>query len=447
MLKGQIGDVIETLAPFEKWTDGVRVYYKFKPTKSGQIPRVYHDGQNGTWNINDIQIEEGRYPTDYDYLDIESELNNPSNYLWQKTVGPKGEKGDPGKDGIAGKDGVGIKSTNITYGLSTSDTVQPTSWLSQVPTLVKGQYLWTRTIWTYTDNKTETGYTKTYIAKDGNNGTDGIAGKDGVGIKTTTITYASNSSGTVPPTTGWGSNVPVVQPGNFLWTKTVWSYTDDTTETGFSVSQIGKTSYIHTAYANKDSSGNFIDFSFSDNQRDYKGTYVDFLESSSNDPNKYVWDISPWKLEREKTSQIDFNNVLEIIKTESQKLAAVATDLNITKNSALITHTDEIMTTITKLVGNADNVDQQVKMLEEVVKQVNTYFEFSDKMKIGKSDSKIRIEIDNQTMEFKDGETVMAWLSGNVFNAQSIVVKQGIAWPTHEAKSENGLLVFRYIGG
>ncbi|HFU4459609.1 TPA: phage tail spike protein [Streptococcus suis] len=127
------------------------------------------------------------------------------------TPGPKGEKGDPGqrgadglpgRDGIAGRDGVGIRSTVVTYGISSSDSVQPSTWSSNVPTLVKGQYMWTRTVWTYTDNHTETGYQKTYISRDGNNGRDGIAGKDGVGIRSTTITYAASSSGTTAPSSG-----------------------------------------------------------------------------------------------------------------------------------------------------------------------------------------------------------------------------------------------------
>lgn len=156
-------------------------------------------------------------------------------------TGPQGPKGDKGNDGLPGKDGVGLKSTVVTYGLSTSETTQPTSWTAQVPTLMKGKYLWTKTVWTYTDNTSETGYQKTYIAKDGNDGNDGIAGKDGVGIKSTTITYASSTSGTTKPTNGWSSAIPSVSAGNFLWTKTVWTYTDNTSETGYSVAQMGKT--------------------------------------------------------------------------------------------------------------------------------------------------------------------------------------------------------------
>lgn len=194
-------------------------------------------------------------------------------YLWSKTMlsdnsivygiakqGATGPQGPRGADGIAGKDGVGISSTAIAYGLSANETTQPATWTANPPTLVKGQYLWTKTVWTYTDAKTETGYVKTYIAKDGNTGADGIPGKDGVGISSTTITYQGSTSGTATPTGTWVANPPSVPAGQFLWTKTVWTYTDGNSETGYSVSKMGDTGskgsdgityYPHTAYANK----------------------------------------------------------------------------------------------------------------------------------------------------------------------------------------------------
>ena len=141
-----------------------------------------------------------------------------------------------------GNDGVGIKTTVITYAISISGTIAPTTgWTSSVPSLVKGLYLWTKTVWTYTDNSSETGYSVTYISKDGNNGNDGIAGKDGNGIKTTTITYVGSTSGTTVPTSGWASTIPTVAAGSYLWTKTVWTYTDNTSETGYSVAKMGNT--------------------------------------------------------------------------------------------------------------------------------------------------------------------------------------------------------------
>ncbi len=182
-------------------------------------------------------------------------------YIWKRTIRHFSDGatttdweysgiGGKGADGIAGKDGVGVKSHLVTYGLSASETTQPTSWSTQVPTLTKGNYLWTKTTWTYTDNTTETGYQKTYIAKDGNNGKDGIAGKDGVGIKTTAFFYVASTSGTTKPTTGWSTTIPNVPPGNYLWVKTVWTYTDNTSESGYSVAKMGESQYTHFAYCN-----------------------------------------------------------------------------------------------------------------------------------------------------------------------------------------------------
>lgn len=260
-------------------------------------------------------------------------------YLWTRTVwlytngmsetsysvsmmgerGPQGPKGDQGNDGVAGKDGVGVRSTVITYGLSSSDTTQPTSWSAQVPTLTKGKYLWTKTVWSYTDSTSETSYQKTYIARDGNDGTDGLPGKDGVGIRSTTITYAVSESGTTKPVGGWSTTVPAVPSGQYLWTRTVWTYTDDTSETGYSVAKMGErgpqgpqglqgiqgpkgdqgiagrpgadglTSYTHIAYAN--SADGTKDFSVSDSNRIYIGVYVDFNATDSTSPGSYQWSL------------------------------------------------------------------------------------------------------------------------------------------------------------
>ena len=152
--------------------------------------------------------------------------------------------GNTGKDGIAGKDGVGIKSTDITYAVSSSGTTAPSSgWAANPPTATAGQFMWTRTVWTYTDNTTETGYSVGKIGEKGATGAtgkDGVAGKDGVGIASTTINYAQSTSGTTAPTSGWSTNVPTLVKGQYLWTRTVWTYSDSTNETGYTVSYNAK---------------------------------------------------------------------------------------------------------------------------------------------------------------------------------------------------------------
>lgn len=269
----------------------------------------------GGWSTQVPTVPQGHYlwtRTTWRYTDKTTETG----YSVSRN-GQDGTKGDPGRDGVPGKNGLGLKNTSVMYGISMNDTVQPGSWTSQVPALIKGQYLWTRTIWTYTDNTNETGYQKTYIPRDGNNGRDGIAGKDGVGIKSTTITYAGSTSGTVPPTTNWTSNIPNVQPGFFLWTKTVWTYTDNTSETGYSISKIGETGprglqglqgpqglqgipgatgrdgrsqYTHIAFSD---SPNGEGFSHTDQGRAYIGQYQDFNPEHSKDPAAYRW--TKWK--------------------------------------------------------------------------------------------------------------------------------------------------------
>ena len=306
--------------------------------------------------------------------------------------GPQGPKGDRGNDGIAGKDGVGLKSTTITYGLSDSDSTQPTNWTSQPQTLIKGKYLWTKTVWTYTDSSSETGYQKTYIAKDGNDGNDGLPGKDGVGLVDTTIEYLKHTDGQIAPNpkyyssfnwkgltlsqhlehdwvndltfiksgkpvkytdlkvgelvidrTGeifpikeifgtegdssnpgyinlkpsigkWSKDIPTVNPGEYLWTRTTWFYSDGTSEQGFSVAKMGeqgpqgpqgpkgdqgipgpkgadgRTQYTHIAYADTISGSGF---SQTDVNKPYIGMYQDFNAIDSQNPQDYRW--SKWK--------------------------------------------------------------------------------------------------------------------------------------------------------
>lgn len=331
-------------------------YTHNRPTGDYNIRVNGYKADNSTW-VKNIVFEDGTWSPDIPTV-------NPGEYLWTRTtwfysdgtneqgfsvakMGEQGPKGDRGNDGIPGKNGIGIRNTSVLYGLSVSETVPPTAWYQNPPALVKGQWFWTKTVWTYTDNTTETGYQKTYVARDGNDGNNGIAGKDGVGIRSTMITYAQGTSGTVAPTTGWASQVPNVPAGQYLWTKTVWTYTDNTNETGYSVSKIGgqgpqgvkgetgakgdrgekgdrglqgpqglagpagpqglqgpkgdqgipgikgadgKTQYTHIAYADTVSGGGF---SQTDTNKAFVGMYQDFNATDSRNPQDYRW--SKWK--------------------------------------------------------------------------------------------------------------------------------------------------------
>lgn len=140
----------------------------------------------------------------------------------------------PHPDDLVGADGKGIKSTAVTYQASTSGTVIPTgTWQTSIPTVSAGQYLWTRTVITYTDDSKSTSYSVGRMGTNGINGTNGSAGR---GIKSTAITYQAGSSGTTAPTGTWQTTVPATSASSpYLWTRTIITYTDDTTSTSYAV--------------------------------------------------------------------------------------------------------------------------------------------------------------------------------------------------------------------
>ena len=142
-------------------------------------------------------------------------------------------------DGAAGKpgtDGKGISSTAVTYQASTNGTTVPTgTWENTIPSVSANQYLWTRTIITYTDGTTSTSYS---IGKMGATGATGVAGK---GIKSTAVTYQASTSGTTVPTGTWGTTIPSVSANQYLWTRTIITYTDNTTSTSYSIGKMGAT--------------------------------------------------------------------------------------------------------------------------------------------------------------------------------------------------------------
>ena len=147
--------------------------------------------------------------------------------------------GATGQTGAAGK---GIKSTAITYQAGTSGTTAPTgTWEASIPAVSASQYLWTRTITTYTDNTTSTQYSVGMMGATGAKGDKGDTGATGKGIKSTAITYQAGTSGTTTPTGTWQSTIPAVAASHYLWTKTVTTYTDNTTSTQYSVGMMGAT--------------------------------------------------------------------------------------------------------------------------------------------------------------------------------------------------------------
>ena len=146
-----------------------------------------------------------------------------------------GSTGPKGTDGTS----VTVSSQRITYQASSSGTTVPTgTWATRIPTVSAGQYLWTKTTVTYSDGKSTTAYS---VARQGVNGTDGKNGTNGtsVTVSSQAVTYQKSTNGTTPPSGTWSSSIPTTSAGEYLWTRTVVTYSDGKSVTSYSVARHG----------------------------------------------------------------------------------------------------------------------------------------------------------------------------------------------------------------
>lgn len=156
----------------------------------------------------------------------------------------KNKQGAAGPAGSNGTDGKGIVSSATTYQAGTSGTTPPTgTWSTSIPSVSENQYLWTKIVLTYSDNTNSTAYSVGKMGakgETGSTGSTGATGATGNGIKSTTINFASSTSGTTAPSSGWTTSIPTVAAGSFLWTRTVLTFTDNTTNTSYTVAKQGE---------------------------------------------------------------------------------------------------------------------------------------------------------------------------------------------------------------
>ena len=138
-------------------------------------------------------------------------------------------KGATGSNGTS----VTVSSTSVTYQASSNGTTPPTGqWVTAIPSVPTGQYLWTKTVVSYSDGKSTTSYS---VSRNGTNGSNGTS----VTVSSTAVTYQVGTSGTTQPTGSWMTTIPSVPAGQYLWTKTVVTYSDGKSTTSYSVSRNG----------------------------------------------------------------------------------------------------------------------------------------------------------------------------------------------------------------
>lgn len=188
----------------------------------------------------------------------------------------RGEKGESG-------DTPYVTKTVVDYAI-TSSVSEAKKWSSTAPDASaasnKGKFLWTRTTYTWSNNKTTENITYTYIGKDG---------KDGTSV---TIKGSKGSTSELPTSGNTLGDGYII--GGYLWVYTGTSKTDSTHARGFE--NVGKIQgepgtpatqyYTHIAWKKADGT-----FATNPNGGDYVyiGVLVDTNRTDSTDPSKYEW--------------------------------------------------------------------------------------------------------------------------------------------------------------
>lgn len=220
---------------------------------------------------------------------------------------------------IRGEDGtsVYIVSTEVVYIPSDSGTTPPTAnsmatndgkiivdhngnelatnkWLTTVPNVIEGSYLWTRTTVNYSDGNSTVTYSVSRQGIDGTDGIDGINGRDGrdgssnyVHIKYSAYPNPTDSQISEVPSDYIGIcvNDVIKDPdtaNSYTWSKFVGKDGEDGIP--------GKNCYVHFAYAmSADGKEGFSKSEFTG--ATYIGVYSDNVQADSGNYKDYAWSL------------------------------------------------------------------------------------------------------------------------------------------------------------
>ena len=197
-------------------------------------------GISGVTEHYGVSKDASTRPTSWEDV-IPATYNTTNKYLWNYetihyTVGNPVDT-EPAIIGVYGKDGKsgrGIASIVEHYAISSSNASAPTTGWSDTfvaPTKDK-PYLWNYETINYTDGESE----------DTNKAIIGMRGADGnsITVKNTSVDYAvSDNVDNIPASSAWGERPTTIGDGKYLWTRTIVTYSDDTSTTSYSYARQG----------------------------------------------------------------------------------------------------------------------------------------------------------------------------------------------------------------
>lgn len=192
------------------------------------------DGEDGKDGRSITAVIDQYYLSDsYEYAEGGSWSDNPvvwvkGKYVWTRNKISYSDGSSETTSGIC-VTGVGlVENVDVYYCLSDSNTTPPSSgWTKTYPGWVDGKYLWSKTVTSYSDGRSDTETAPVCIS--------GSKGNTGIGIVNIQEMYLASSlnTGVTESTSGW-SNDPTTQmmtaSKRYLWNYEVTQYSNSTIE-------------------------------------------------------------------------------------------------------------------------------------------------------------------------------------------------------------------------
>ena len=225
--KGTTGNTGATGATGKGVSTIVEEYYKSTSNTSQT---------GGSWSTTAPTWENGKYiwtRSKITYTDSTSTTTTPICVTGAKgSTGDKGNTGATGPAGANGTNGVSVKSVDVQYYKSTSNTsLSGGSWVTTSPSWENGKYIWTKTVTTLSNNTTIESDPVCITGAKGATGDKGNTGATGKGVSTIVEEYYKSTSNTSQTGGTWSTTVPTWENGKYIWTRSKITYTDNSTNT------------------------------------------------------------------------------------------------------------------------------------------------------------------------------------------------------------------------
>lgn len=227
-----------------------------------------------------------------------------------------------------------------------------------------------------------------------------------VSVKSTQITYQIGASGVEAPTGVWLPDPPQTNPGQYLWTRKITIYTNNSQTTEYSVSRNGEDSTIQ-----------------SDTEPEEKNHL--WLNTSLNPPVLQQWNNEEWvivndvqgqfqSLRQEFNSEIDRTS--ETIKTEVSEnyySKEQADDLKKAISTQFEQTNDHFMFSFNEFSNNLDEFKQDTN---DEFKNISKYIRFVDgKIILGMEENELECRIANDRISFFQNGVEVAYFTNNKF--------------------------------